>query len=61
MLLFAITGETRSLSAMALASHYIGLGCNVVLSIQRLPDNCEINGEKVCSFLFFFLAVVVTR
>ena len=49
VLLFAITRETRSLSAMALAAHYIGLGCNVVLAIQKLSDDCVINGEKVNS------------
>lgn len=47
VLLFAITRETRSLSSMALAAHYIGLGCNVVLCIQHLKENASINGEKV--------------
>lgn len=47
VLLFVVSLETRSLSSMALAAHYIGLGCNVVLCIQRLPDNAEINGDRV--------------
>ena len=47
VLLFVVSRETRSLSSMALAAHYIGLGCNLVLCIQRLPDNAEINGDRV--------------
>jgi len=33
---------------MALASHYIGLGCNVVLCVQRIEDDTLVNGEQVC-------------
>lgn len=47
VLLFVVSRETRSLSSMALAAHYLGLGCNLVLCIQRLPDNAEINGDRV--------------
>lgn len=54
VLLFVITNDTRSLTTMVLAAHYIGLNKNVVLSIQQLPvDECEISNEKVgfsCSF-----------
>ena len=55
VLLFAITRQTRSLSAMALAAHYIGLGCNVVLVVQHLRDHCEIKGEKVAPLLLLLL------
>ena len=47
LLLFVITRETRSLSSMALASHYVGLGCNVVLCVQQLADNAVIGGESL--------------
>lgn len=47
VLLFVISRETRSLSSMALAAHYVGLGCNVVLCIQQVTENTEIRGEKV--------------
>jgi len=47
VLLFVISRETRSLSTMALASHYVGLGCNVVLCVQLLTDTVPINHEKV--------------
>ena len=47
VLLFVVSKETRSLSSMALAAHYIGLGCNVVLCVQFLPDNAEVNGDRV--------------
>lgn len=32
---------------MALAAHYIGLGCNVVLCVQQLAEGTVINGETV--------------
>ena len=55
VLVFVITRQTRSLSSMALAAHYIGLGCNVVLCIQHLSDNAEINGDLVrLTFLSFY-------
>jgi raw len=47
VLLFVITNETRSLAPMTLAAHYIGLGYNVVLCIQMLPENCTIGNDKV--------------
>ncbi|CRK87613.1 CLUMA_CG001409, isoform A [Clunio marinus] len=45
VLLFVITNETRSLAPMTLAAHYIGLGYNVVLCVQMLPDNCKIGHD----------------
>lgn len=51
MLLFVITNDTRSMTTMILAAHYIGLGRNVVLCIQQLPESdCAINGEIVSFF-----------
>jgi raw len=47
VLLFVITNETRSLAPMTLAAHYIGLGYNVVLCIQTLPENCKIGNDQV--------------
>lgn len=47
VLLFAITNETRSLAPMTLAAHCIGLGYNVVLCIQMLPNDCVIGNDKV--------------
>lgn len=51
VLLFVITNETRSLAPMTLAAHYIGLGYNVVLCIQMLPENCTIGNDKVNSVI----------
>ena len=47
LLLFVISTETRSLSSMALASHYIGLGCNVVLCVQQLGADAVIDGQRL--------------
>lgn len=47
VLLFVITNETRSLAPMTLAAHCIGLGYNVVLCVQMLPDDCIIGEDKV--------------
>ncbi|KAK8754598.1 hypothetical protein OTU49_016808 [Cherax quadricarinatus] len=47
VLLFVITNTTRGVSAMALASHYIGLGCNVVLCVQMITDESLVNGERL--------------
>lgn len=54
VLLFVITNETRSLAPMTLAAHYIGLGYNVVLCVQMLPDNCTIGNDQVIFFNFHF-------
>lgn len=58
VLLFVITNETRSLAPMTLAAHYIGLGYNVVLCVQMLPEFCVIGNDRVTiilsySFSFF--------
>lgn len=51
VLLFVISNETRSLAPMTLAAHCIGLGLNVVLCVQMLPDRCHIGDEQVnCAF-----------
>ena len=47
VLIFVISRYTRSLSSMALAAHYIGLGCNVVLCVQQLAEGTQINGETL--------------
>lgn len=47
VLLFVITNETRSLAPMTLAAHYIGLGYNVVLCVQMLPESCTIGNDQV--------------
>lgn len=52
VLLFVITNDTRSLTTMILASYYIGLGKNVVLCAQQLPEDCQIFGEKVGNSLY---------
>lgn len=47
VLIFVISRETRSLSSMALAAYYIGLGCNVVLCVQHLAEGTQVNGETL--------------
>lgn len=47
ILLFVITNQTRSLGAMTMAAHYMGLGYNIVLSVEMLPNDCRINGFQV--------------
>lgn len=47
VLLFVITNNTRCVSAMTLASHYVGLGCNVVLCVQKIPDDAIVDGEEL--------------
>lgn len=47
VLLFVITNETRSLAPMTLAAHCIGLGYNVVLCVQMLPESCTIGHDQV--------------
>ncbi|XP_021931040.1 uncharacterized protein LOC110835283 isoform X3 [Zootermopsis nevadensis] len=47
VLLFVITSTTRSIASMALAAHYIGLNCNVVLCVQHLPDDAIIGSDKL--------------
>ncbi|XP_075226881.1 NDT-like domain-containing protein raw isoform X2 [Lycorma delicatula] len=38
MILFYVSSNVRGLASMAMAAHYIGLGCNVVLCMQHLPE-----------------------
>lgn len=45
VLLFVITNKTRSLAPMTLAAHCIGLGYNVVLCVQMLPERCTIGHD----------------
>lgn len=47
VLLFVITSTTRSIASMALAAHYIGLNCNVVLCVQHLSDGAVIGSDKL--------------
>lgn len=54
VLLFVITNETRSLAPMTLAAHYIGLGYNVVLCVQMLPENCKIGHDHVRIFIIIY-------
>lgn len=49
ILLFVIGDQTRSLGAMTMAAHYMGLGYNIVLCIQMLPNECRINGKQLSS------------
>lgn len=49
ILLFVITDKTRSLGAMTMAAHYMGLGYNIVLCVQMLPNDCKINGLQLSS------------
>ncbi|XP_046986814.1 uncharacterized protein LOC124556841 isoform X1 [Schistocerca americana] len=47
VLLFIISNTSRSVAAMAVAAHYIGLGCNVVLCVQHLADDCVLGSDKL--------------
>lgn len=47
VLLFIISNTSRSVAAMAVAAHYIGLGCNVVLCVQHLADDCILGSDKL--------------
>lgn len=47
ILVFVISNETRSLAPMTLAAHCIGLGYNVVLCVQMLPEKCTIGEDEV--------------
>ena len=41
------TGDGRCLAAMCQAAYLIGLGCNVVLCVQHLPQDARIGGEAL--------------
>ncbi|XP_060527281.1 uncharacterized protein LOC132702572 isoform X2 [Cylas formicarius] len=46
--LFVITSDTRSLTSMILAAHYIGSGKEVVLCVQQLPmEGCVVANETL--------------
>jgi len=47
LLLYVITADTRGMTSMLEAAHYIGQGCNVVLCIQLIENGLEISGEKM--------------
>lgn len=55
VLLFVITNETRSLAPMTLAAHYIGLGYNIVLCVQMLPEFCVLGNDRVRHIIGFIL------
>ena len=37
----------KKINVLLQAGHYIGLGCNVVLCVQQLPENAVIGSEKL--------------
>lgn len=47
ILLFVITNETRSLSAMTMSAHYIGMGYNIVMCVQMINNSCSIQGSTL--------------
>jgi hypothetical protein len=47
LLLYTITADTRGITSMLEAGHYIGQGCDVVLCIQNLQDGVVIDGEEL--------------
>lgn len=53
VVLFVVTSDTRSLTSMILASHYIGLGAqNVILCVEQLPsEDCQLGNEMVNIFV----------
>ena len=52
VILFVITNDSRSLTTMILAAHYIAIGKNMVLCVQQLPEeNCHVGNETVSIIL----------
>lgn len=47
ILLFVITNETRSLCAMTMSAHYIGMGYNIVMCVQMMNNSCSIRGSQL--------------
>jgi len=47
VLFFVITNNSRSLSSMLMAAHYIAKGYRVVMCIQHIAEGEIINGEKI--------------
>lgn len=60
VLLFVISSETRSLAPMTLAAHCIGLGYNVVLCVQMLPNTSIIGDDKV-EFIFCIYYEIINK
>lgn len=58
VLLFVITNDTRSLAPMTLAAYCMGLGYDVVLCVQMIPDNCVIGEDKVIYLENTFLLTI---
>ncbi|XP_018007285.1 uncharacterized protein LOC108665078 isoform X2 [Hyalella azteca] len=50
VLLFVISNKTRSVSAMAMAAHYVGLGRKVVLCVQDLTVGSPVDGEMLSKY-----------
>lgn len=49
VLLFALLSDSRCLADMCEAAYLIGLGCNVVLCVQKLSSDARIGGETLSS------------
>jgi len=49
VLLFALLADSRCLADMCEAAYLIGLGCNVVLCVQKLANDARIGGETLSS------------
>jgi len=47
VLLFALLSDSRCVADMCEAAYLIGLGCNVVLCVQKLPNDARISGEAL--------------
>lgn len=47
LLLYVITDDTRAMTSMLEAGHFIGQGCNIVLCIQDLQNGAHIDHEKL--------------
>lgn len=47
ILLFVITNETRSLAAMTMSAHYIGMGYNIVMCVQMMNNSCSVRGAQL--------------
>lgn len=47
VMLYVITDSTRAVAAMTEAAYYIGLGCRVVLCMQKLRPDSTVSGEEL--------------
>lgn len=52
VMLYVVTDSTRAMAAMTEAAYYIGLGCRVVLCMQKLHPDSTISGEEVSKSAF---------